>query len=143
MVSFCLHFFSAILVSFFSSRAPESHQVMEPPKPGGPLFHFQHICIDSGHLGVGFGGFFSKARKLCRPAQVGREMFLLGYFLKSRLQKHYTGIEFLRNKSVLFMLSSNTGCVTADTELSTQTALPACLGCVLTIFPGNSYKQLC
>lgn len=64
---------------------------------------------------------------------MGREVFLVGQLLKSRLQEHYTGIEFLRNKSVLSKLSSSTGCVTADTGAPTQAALSACLGCVLTI----------
>ena len=37
--------------------------------------------------------FLSKARKLCKPAQVGRETFLLGQFLKNRVQEHDMGIE--------------------------------------------------
>lgn len=31
---------------------------------------------------------------------MGREVFLLGQFLKSRLQEHYTGIEFLYHSSL-------------------------------------------
>lgn len=74
---------------------------------------------------------------------MGREVFLLGQFLKSRLWDHYTVIEFLSNKSVSFKLSGSTGCVTPDTRPSTQAALSACLGCLLTIFPGNSNRQQC
>lgn len=92
---------------------------------------------------MGFGGVLSKERKLCSPAQVGREVFLLGELLKSRFQEHYTGIEFPRNKSVSFKLSSSTAHVTADTGSSTQAALSECLGCFLTVSPGISYRQQC
>lgn len=95
--------------------------------------------------GYGVWRIFSKARKCCRSAQMEREVFLLGQFLKSRLWEHYTVIEFLSNKSVSFnfIISGSTGCVTPDTRPSTQAALSVCLGCLLTICPGNSNRQQC